>query len=981
MISRLFFISLFLGRCFFCFAQQYSYTNYTNKDGLAGNTVYSMCQDKDGFMWFGTESGVSRFDGTKFKNFTVADGLPDNEILFVYCDKKGRVWMAPFRKSVCYYYKGKIYNQENDPVLKKVSINGVILKICDDKDGNVMLMQKKQLLIVAHNGEITEINRLGKRNNPDFVAVGESKNGDFLIMDNNLLYEYKYRKEAIEIYNSRIPSNLVQATKITKDACISPILINNNLIIQYYSLADKTSTLLPYPVTKVFGISTLEDSLVYYGTTNGAFAFNIGGEISQKHFLPGLSISNVYKDKENNTWFLTLKKGVYRLNPENIVLVPAYDKENNQLAVSSFSKGAQNDFIACYSNRSYSRINLAGQFRYVEYESYSKALGSHIGDDLLGIYEMEKGDIFFGGNARMILVSEKTKTKKWAFTLSFKNLAIMKENEYLIATNVSAIVFNSSLLQVTDTVLHERTTAVCYSNDTIYAGTLDGLVMIPQKKSPVYLWKESAVFKNRIIRMTKTDNGILWLATYNNGLVGCKNGKAVAAVNEQNGLGNNNCRDFFADGNILWVATNKGLSKIDASETPKVLANYTVSDGLSADVVNAVYVFNGKVYAGTAEGINYFDERQLQASSICDLKITDIRIADEAINADRTFFSVPHQKNTVSFEYAGISFRSGGEIRYHYRLLGIDSNWKTTREHQVSYPALPSGKYELQLYAVNKFGVASKTAVITFEVEKLLLEKVWVWLLMLAGIGGLAWLLINWRLRVIKKRHHEKESLINAVHELEQLALKSQMNPHFIFNSLNSIQQYVIDKDVEGANKFISSFSRLIRKTLDFSTSNEITLQEEISYLSDYLELEKNRLEGKFSYFIEVDNTFNQAELVVPPLLLQPFVENAVRHGVRYRNDNHGLISISFKKKNSQLVCVIEDNGVGRKASMSYKTSNTVEYQSKGMSLTSKRIEALNKKNNEKIEMKVEDAATGAHLHAGTKVTVTFPFITSKDKI
>ncbi|MBX9783537.1 MAG: hypothetical protein K2X48_09615 [Chitinophagaceae bacterium] len=98
----------FVCRRVFCFAQEYSYTNYTNKDRLAGNTVYSLCQDKEGFMWFGTESGVSRFDGTNFKNFTASDGLPDNEILF--CDSKGRVWMAPFRKSICYYYKGKIYN-------------------------------------------------------------------------------------------------------------------------------------------------------------------------------------------------------------------------------------------------------------------------------------------------------------------------------------------------------------------------------------------------------------------------------------------------------------------------------------------------------------------------------------------------------------------------------------------------------------------------------------------------------------------------------------------------------------------------------------------------------------------------------------------------------------------------------------------------------------------------------------------------------
>jgi ligand-binding sensor domain-containing protein len=99
-------LSFFLSLLFLCSAQEYNYTNYTDRDGLAGNTVYSMCQDKDGFMWFATDGGMSRFDGTHFKNYTVADGLPDNEIIYTYCDSKGRVWMAPFKKSICYINHG-----------------------------------------------------------------------------------------------------------------------------------------------------------------------------------------------------------------------------------------------------------------------------------------------------------------------------------------------------------------------------------------------------------------------------------------------------------------------------------------------------------------------------------------------------------------------------------------------------------------------------------------------------------------------------------------------------------------------------------------------------------------------------------------------------------------------------------------------------------------------------------------------------------
>src|SRR5262245_33383152 len=109
------------------YCQEYGYTHYTSKEGLAGSTVYSMTQDKDGFLWFGTESGVSRFDGTHFKNFTRQEGLPDNEIIQVFADSKGRVWMVPFKKSVCYYYKGKIYTQANDSLLARIHVDDFIV--------------------------------------------------------------------------------------------------------------------------------------------------------------------------------------------------------------------------------------------------------------------------------------------------------------------------------------------------------------------------------------------------------------------------------------------------------------------------------------------------------------------------------------------------------------------------------------------------------------------------------------------------------------------------------------------------------------------------------------------------------------------------------------------------------------------------------------------------------------------------------------
>jgi len=208
--------------------------------------------------------------------------------------------------------------------------------------------------------------------------------------------------------------------------------------------------------------------------------------------------------------------------------------------------------------------------------------------------------------------------------------------------------------------------------------------------------------------------------------------------------------------------------------------------------------------------------------------------------------------------------------------------------------------------------------------------------------------------------------------ELEQLALKSQMNPHFIFNSLNSIQQYVMDKDVEGANRFIARFSRLIRSTLDFVDMQHVSIAEEMEYLSTYLDLECERLTHKFTYHIKFENDINYHDVFIPPMILQPYIENCVRHGMRYKRDSDGKIDINIKKQEKAIVVIIEDNGIGRKEATKYKSENIIQHQSKGMSLTANRIELMNKKAGEKMQLFIEDLEDNGKA-TGTRVTIVFP--------
>lgn len=170
------------------FSQEYSYTHYDVKDGLAGSNVYSITQDKEGFIWMGTEAGVSRFDGTHFKNFTLEDGLPDIEVLQIFSDSRDRVWMGPFSKSICFYYKGKIHNQENDPLLKQVQLPGNILGFAEDKDGTILVGTRYAVCTISPDGQVRLYDNVD--GHPLLCsAVATDKDGHFLVVDKSSIYK------------------------------------------------------------------------------------------------------------------------------------------------------------------------------------------------------------------------------------------------------------------------------------------------------------------------------------------------------------------------------------------------------------------------------------------------------------------------------------------------------------------------------------------------------------------------------------------------------------------------------------------------------------------------------------------------------------------------------------------------------------------------------------------------------------------------
>src|SRR5258708_1819101 len=496
---------------------------------------------------------------------------------------------------------------------------------------------------------------------------------------------------------------------------------------------------------------------------------------------------------------------------------------------------------------------------------------------------------------------------------------------------------------------------------------------------------EIPFFKKRIAAITAADDGTLWVAAYDDGgIIGYKNGRVVASIPRRQGLSSDICRNLLLDKNNVWVGTDKGLNKVDLGNPEYPVTRYTSNDGLGSDIVNTVYANGSMIYVGTSAGLSFFDEGRANVNAGCRLALLAVINSGKEKLQDTADLRLPHTDNNIRFEFAGISYKSVGNILYKYRLVGLDNNWKNTKETFLEYPSLPSGNYEFQLMAINKFGMQSRSVSVRFAVTTPFWKAAWFYGLLIVIFLLLTWVFLIWRIQGIRRRQEGKEQPAKKMAEMKRMTLQAQMNPHFIFNCLNSIQQYIFDQNIFAANKYISGFAKLIRGTLQNSTQAYIPLINEIAYLSPYLSLEKWRFQDKMDYSIETDPLVKEKEkdILIPPMLIQPYVENSMRHGLRHKTDGPGHILIRFMFLEGRLAVLIDDDGVGREKAARYKTREHIEYQSKGMSLTADRVRLINSVYGDNIKIEVTDLKNEEEQPAGTRVVIQFSkFDTSLKKI
>ncbi|HEY4108761.1 sensor histidine kinase [Puia sp.] len=949
------------------FSQEYSYTHYDINDGLAGSTVYCITQDKDGFIWLGTETGVSRFDGTHFRTFSTEDGLPDVEILEMFGDSRGRVWMAPFQKTICYYYQGQIHNQTNDSVLRRLRIRNNIYSFAGDSAGNVLAATTTELYLIRPDGTSREIDSVGGRPIHDCGAVSTSADGHFLVQVDKEIYRLSGNDltplSAISIWSSWPVYVSMNSTGM--------IWWEEKAFTAIHSFATGKTVRLHFERGKYEHntFTSYGDSLFWFNENSGVREYNPQtGRI--RRLMPGKPVSRTFRDATGNLWFTTLGQGIYRLNSDEFQTINVSSAKTPSSAIYGIRR--LGDQLLAGNDQNQVIFFRLPDLSVLRIHQVSQAIKIRIYD-----FGMRSDGKIYVPSTRGINIIKKDILKEEGYFHSIKSYFPLGNDKVLIASFWGAGILDLKTFHVEDTLYRDRTTTVYYRRDTVLIGTLNGLYGIAPDRSIHFYGDKVPFLRKRISALTESADGTLWVASYDAGIIGYRNGEVVAALSKPQGLTSNICRVLYFHKNALWVGTDKGLTRIALDRPGYPMHRYTSQDGLGSDLINSVYGDGSVIYVGTSAGLSFFDENRVNVSEGCRLHLLSIQNSDRERLGDSAALVLPYADKHLRLEFAGISYRSVGDITYRYRLIGLDSIWRTTKQTFLEYPTLPSGNYAFQLQASNKFGLKSDELTLRFEVATPWWQTIWFDTLALVTVLSLSWFFVSLRIRRIRRRQREKEKLNQRMMELEHLALQSQMNPHFIFNCLNSIQQYVFDQDVFATNKYLTGFSKLIRATLQYSTRNFIHLSEEVSYLSGYLSLEKLRFKEKMDYTIEVDPALQTGEYLVPPMLIQPYVENSMRHGLRHKTQGKGTIRISFRQDGARLIAVVEDNGIGRKGAAAFKTREHIEYQSKGMSLTADRIRMINARFRERIDVEIVDLEDDAGNPAGTRVVMEFPLFHS----
>lgn len=955
----------------------YSYNSQIQDAARKIQGVVCFAEDGNKDIWFTNATGFYKLNvvTNQFENQSSQLGFDIKDLASTaISDASGNLWLCGTKTFKYYNVKSKtLYHKQHNPLgLKIFDINESPARIDCDVNGNLWFATPRNKVYCFNEKENSltyfDYKKILTQNGyPNLVSYKFDYAVNIFCDKKNVVMGFPEKGLAFYDYNTNLFN-----------------FIPNNLN-DYFGLHNFGNN------GTVAGILTDKDGIIWVYGGNGLEYFNpkrqsfrpvLSTNISRGKTLPNLEISDIIQSRFTHDIYVSyydykINGGIYRLDSnlnvkQQYMLKPGQESAKNQ--VWCLFEDNDGNIWAPNQDRTLLKLNTkTNQLAEVNDSSLFGYINTIVGD--------KNGDMWLGyWNKGLKKVDFNTKKT--------------------IAYNIRPKGFPAPV---------NRVYGICFDGDSLLwlATENCGLVSFDKRtnaflKSYTYNEKNMYSISSNLVKNVYVLNPDTLLVTTAEGLnIFDKHSKRFTVITNKQGLTSNFVESvFFDDDKNIWVCCANGICKINPRSWK--ITSYSSQDGMIERGITGRIekLGNGDILIGTAAGIMMFNPKEINAAKIpADVQISGLQVFNQPKYIDSVIIlqkpvELKYNENAITIEFASTDYYYQNKVNYYYQLEGIDKDWVISgKEAAAHYGNLDNGRYLFKVKCVDNNGVACKNITqFCLVIHPPFYKKWWFVLCEIFLLGLICIYFFQWRSNnkkrialIAEEQEHikqlEKEQKLIKVQaeqefnkkiaEVRLQALRSQMNPHFIFNSLNSINHFILLNDTDNASNYLTKFSRLIRLILDSSRTEWSSLETEIKALELYIELEMVRFDNAFEYNIYIDEELNPATVVVPPLIIQPYIENAIWHGLLHKQNGKGKLQIRIRDLNDELQISIEDNGVGREKANEIKSSKTLLHKSHGMKITAERLAIVNNVYDVNAAVNITDVRDADGMARGTIVLIT----------
>lgn len=968
-------------------AQSPIFQHFTLQSGLPSPTVYYGLQGEDGSIWLATENGVSRFDGFEFENWGVAEGLPDQDIIEVWQDSRERVWATTMTGEAVFFKDGRLYDREAAPWLPRTT--GLSPSINETPDGRTLFANLSTLLAF----DSLRTDTLAFLLPYPYEIIHRGNQVSLLDLKGNE-YEIDTAQKKIKLRNlvTRLPVGWQLIARNFKGgitpADLAELQQDSATIDRVYQRVAKYA----FP-NQILGITKDSEGIFWVGTKgNGVYVCDPKTDQMQQ-FLKKNSVSCVFEDKGGNFWITTLGDGIYflRVNARNFLTYQQNDGLAGQ-AVLSLAAGVHGELYIGYAHMALTRLEpgknmlhhypigpTTGRNRVTALSALANGAvvaGTDLGSFVIRNPRQNAPPLAF--KSRLQAPFQKVSSNgNYSFITNgaIKSQIAINGQSCFQAANPGASIITQTNAKPSPRLVHPGSfysIAFAKPDSLFWLGSLDSLFLVRNGKLEVSPFQDSV--HSRITDLAAGLEDKMWIATAKEGILLVEKGR-FHSFDRAKGLPSNFCTRAYSDSDgTVWVGTDQGLSHLrfdPAKKEINLITNYTEAKGLSDNFIHDIVRLGDSLWIATPEGVSFFNPAHpLKQVPIPCIQVSKVQIRgkDTTLHAE---YDLSYWQNSLRVRFQDPCFTA---TRYQYRLLDSDTQWIDLAKPEVNFPLLPPGRrYTIEARAQNSQDQWSSTLTVAVNIRQQFYKTWWFpFLLLLIGFGLILAIFI-YRQRNLRKLREKEDSYQRRLAQIRLSALKSQMNPHFLFNSLNSIQHLITENDDRNSALYVSRLSRLLRRVLEHSEQDFISLEEEIKVSELYLKLEAMRLMDTFTYSFSIPPDLPRHQLLVPAMIFQPFLENAIWHGLMPKDADRSL-KVEIQREGESLLCVIEDNGIGREAAARHRSLEAESHTSQALRIFGERLALLNQTfEGEAYRYTVIDLYKADQSPAGTRVEIYLP--------